>query len=145
MLARAGDHLWPWLKVIQPPLEFIFKVGDVPLRFFSGDAESPKAHHLDATQLELIQLNLVFGDANADMLWRIVVEADAAGLAERVVLIGAHSTNNIECWYAIPPLDDSVTFWGDLGTTNKIARGIDLPSAQVSSKKKGKDTKVDDE
>lgn len=133
MLTRAGETMWPWFKVINPPLEFIFSLGNVPLRFFHGDANHPGGHHLKVTEIEARQANFAFGDGGIDLIWRIAVETNAAGETERVALIGSTPSGNIECCYVIPALNESVTFIEPL--TPQSGRGITLPPAAVTPRR----------
>jgi hypothetical protein len=139
MLTRAGQRLWPWLRVVQEPLQFIFTVGDVPMRFFHGDAECPAAHHLYPVESEWRQLNMAFGDARVDLVWRIAVESNETGETERVLAIGATLGGSVECSFVIPALDDSIALWDPL--TTEVGPGVALPAPTVTPKQemKGKD------
>ena len=114
MLTRVADSLWPWLIIVQSSLEFVFKVGAVPLRFFHGDANRPDAQHLKVVEAEARQLGFAFGDASVDLVWRIVVESNIAGEAEDIVIIGSTSERDVECQFVIPRLEDSVSFFEPL-------------------------------
>lgn len=141
MLSRAADILWPWLVVVQDSLEFVFSVGVVPLRFFHGDANRPDAQHLKVIDAEARQLGFAFGDARADLVWRIVVETNAAGEAEDIVLIGSTSERNVECQFIIPPLDNSVSFFEPLKPGG--GGGVELPSPIITPRQE-KQTKDED-
>lgn len=139
MLTRAAHRLWPWLRVVQGPLQFIFAVGDVPMRFFHGDADSPDLHRLYPVESEWRQLNMAFGDARVDLVWRMVVESNETGDMVRVLVIGATPHGRGECRFEVPQLSDSVTLWDPL-TTN-VGSGVDLPAPAITPKHdvKGKD------
>lgn len=108
-LIRLADPHWLWLKIISPPLEFIFSIGDVPMRFYHGDANHPQGHNLKVAAAEQVQLDFAFGDAAADLLWRLAVESNAVGEAQDVILVGLTPAGAMGCRYEIP-LDDSVSF-----------------------------------
>jgi hypothetical protein len=133
MLSRTADDLWPWLVVVQSSLEFVFKIGAVPLRFFHGDASRPDAQHLKVAEVEARQLGFAFGDASADLVWRIVVETNAAGEAEDIVLIGSTSERDVECQFVIPRLDDSVSFLEPLKPEG--GGGVELPSPIITPRR----------
>jgi hypothetical protein len=136
MLTRAGERLWPWLKVVQEPLQFIFTVGEVPMRFYHGDADNPAPHHLYPVESEWRQLSMAFGNAGCDFVWRIVVESDATGEAARVLTIGAALDGSIECSYPIPPLDNSVSLWDPL--VADVGPGVALPPPAVTPRRETK-------
>lgn len=133
MLARAAADLWPWLTVVSPPLEFIFGVGAVPMRFFHGDADHPDGQHLRIAAAEAWQLELAFGDGRVDLIWRICVETNVAGETVRAVLLGTTPAGDVQCNYAIPPLDGAVTFLTPRRTA--VGPGVELPPPLVTARK----------
>jgi hypothetical protein len=133
MLIRAA-HQFPWLKIVQSNLEFIFQVGEVPLRFFKGDAEHPDLAHLQAVEAESKQLGLAFGDARDDLVWRLVVETDAAGGTGNIVLIGSSPQAELGCTFTIPPLEDSVRLFDSPRPLDKP--GVQLPPPVISARRK---------
>jgi len=108
-LSRQAETLWPWLKVVKPPLEFIFSIGAVPVRFFHGDADHPRGNQLRVSPAEQVQGNFAFGNAYVDLIWRIAVETNVVGETDRIVFVGMTPNGEIDCRYEIPPLDDSVS------------------------------------
>jgi hypothetical protein len=102
--------MWPWLKVVTSTLDYTFAIGVVPVRFYHGDADKPGEQHLKFSLAEQVQGNFAFGDAAADLLWRLAVETNIAGEAEHVILVGVTPNGDVECRYTIPPLNDSVSF-----------------------------------
>lgn len=141
-LIRAAETQYPWLRVISPKLEFVFTIGSVPVRFFRGDAENPDGQHLRVSDLEAYQYSLAFGDNAIELCWRLVVETDAIGEAERVVLIGSTAAGNVECNYVIPALDQSVTFLEP--ARDQVRPPVQLPPPVVRLRRDNQ-TKSDDE
>lgn len=143
MLVRASTLLWPWLKIVQANLEFIFQVGLVPLRFFHGDSTRPELGRLRAVGLEVKQLEFAFGDAKGDLVWRLIVETNIAGEAGDIVLIGSNPEGQIACNYPIPALDDGVHLFGPRRAAGKP--GVELPPPIVRARPKPKPKPKDDD
>jgi hypothetical protein len=97
---------WPWLRILDAGLQFIFAIGAVPVRFYHGDSQSPP---LDLAPPEALQLALCYGDAAA-VVWRIAVETTDLGEVWRIVLIGAHGEGRVDVRFTIPPDDRLVAF-----------------------------------
>ncbi len=133
LLTRAAGTLFPWMRVISPPLEFIFCIGEVPVRFFHGEADHLGAHHLRVAAMEHVQLDFAFGDSRTGLVWRIVVESDAAGLTDKAVLIGSSHLGDITCAYEIPPLRDTLAFLDPLKSST--LPGVELPVPSVSPRR----------
>lgn len=142
MLARAAGTTCAWLRVITPPLEFVFAIGEVPVRFYRGDADNPDGQHLRVSDAEAHQFNLAFGSGAVDLRWRIVLETDATGETERAVLIGSTGMGDVECKYVIPMLSASVTFIDPART--QVRPPVQLPPPVVKLRR-DKQTKSDDE
>jgi hypothetical protein len=133
MLVRAAEELWPWFSIVQSNLEFIFKIGAVPLRFYHGDPDHPEPARFQAVAAEMRQLGLAFGDARSDLVWRIVVETNLAGDAENIALIGSDSEGSVDCSYVIPDLDESVHLFEPRRPDAKP--GVELPPPIVTSRR----------
>ncbi len=130
MLARVGAELWEWFRVIQPPLEFVFAVGAVPMRFCRDDPDNPEIQHLRVTDAEFRQSEFAFGCSTVDLLWRIVVVANPAGEPDSVVVIAVTPSGDIHCKYVVPELEGAIAFI----TNPVIARpgpGVELPPPMV--------------
>jgi hypothetical protein len=137
ILHRTGPQLWDWFRVIKPPLEFVFTVGDVPMRFCRDDPDYPDAQHLRVTEVEAEQHELAFGDNSVDLIWRIVVEANPAGEAETVAVIGATRGGDVRCKYVVPELDGSIAFISS-PTRPRTGPGVQLPEPVVKPRNTGK-------
>lgn len=108
--ALSGDY--PWLRVIDPSLKFVFSVGAVLLRFFKGDVENPGTNlresfpELRVRQRSLDlgqgQLSLIPANDVARMAWLIAVWTDDAGLATSVSIAAYSPTEELILSYEIP-------------------------------------------
>ena len=139
----AGETL-PWLKIIEPPLRFIFSVGEVPVRFYRGDAEAAPGHHLTVALAEQLQLGLAFNDARIDLIWRFVVETNIAGEADNIILVGRTKAGEVKCRYDVPKLDGSVSFLSQPrnGAKPPLAQ---LPPTGVRSRKPQSDKRKEED
>ena len=144
MLARVGGELWDWFRVIQPPLEFVFSVGQVPMRFCRDDPDHPEGQHLRVTEAEYRQYEFVFGSHSVDLIWRIVVAANPAGETDSVVVIGASPSGDVHCKYVIPELDGGIAFLtGPLSP--RTGAGVELPAPVVKPRLLKSQKRSDDE
>jgi hypothetical protein len=144
-VTEAARELLPWLKIIEPPLRFIFSIGEVPVRFYRGDADAAPGDHLKVALAEQLQLQLAFNDARVDLIWRFVVETNIAGEADSIILIGRTKAGEVGCRYEVPPLDGSVVF---LTSSRPVGRpsATQLPPTGVRSRKPSpKEQKEDDD
>jgi hypothetical protein len=135
MLIRAAGTTCPWLRIISPTLEFIFTVGEVPVRFFRGDSSNPDGQHLRVSITEAYQYNLAFGDTVVDLCWRIVVETNGLGETTRIVLIGSTMSGTVECSFVIPSLSE-VTFIEPGREQVRLPRQLRAPVVKLRDRKK---------
>ena len=81
-LAVAGTH--PWLSVSDEGPKFVIKMGGCPLRFCSGDDESPlRANYRHPLPRERLDLQLAFAASELtkdDVFVRLLVTADEEGM-----------------------------------------------------------------
>ena len=133
ILQRTGSELWEWFNVVSEPLEFVFTVGSVPLRFCHDDPDRIGANHLRVSDFEGQQIEIAFGDNAADLIWRIVVETSAGGDTKQITLIGAKPTGEVHCKFIIPPLQDSLSFF-TTPLRPRTGPGVSLPSPVVRLK-----------
>jgi hypothetical protein len=142
--AAAEDGLLPWLTVIEPPLEFVFGVGDVPVRFYKGDADAAPGNHLKCAISEQMALGLVFKDSKVHLIWRFVVETNDAGEAETIYLLGLTNAGVVECKYEVPP-DDTIVFMTPPPRTGGKPPQTQLPPAGVRSRKPPPEERKEDD
>lgn len=142
--AAADDGLLPWLKIIEPPLRFVFTIGDVPVRFYRGDAEAAPGYHLNLAPSEQLQLGFAFNDARVDLIWRFVVETNIANEADCIFVVGRTKAGEIECLYEVPPLDGNVVFLSTPRTGGKPPQ-TQLPPTGVRSRRSRTERKEDND
>jgi hypothetical protein len=103
---RRSRLAMPWLSVIPEshPLRFTFTIGDLPLKFYKGEAEDVPGKFLVGSFAELRQMKLVFGprDAQSTQLLRIAVEPDASGNTSAVSLVEVEESGEAARIYEIP-------------------------------------------
>lgn len=143
MLMRAGEAMWQeWFQVVKQPLEFVFAIGNVPVRYYSGDPRDPGGKHIKLCAPEMYQLDMLRREDMLDLIWRIVVDPDIAGDVARIVLVGMTDKGAVECFYEIPT-DGVVSFLPPLYPTKGPGPGVTLPPAAVTLRSNR--TKKDDE
>jgi hypothetical protein len=135
MLMRTGIELWDWFKVIKEPLEFVFAVGAVPLRFCHDDSDHLDASHLRVSDFEAQQIEIAFGDNATDLIWRIVVETNSGGETQQIVLIGTTPNGDLRCKFVIPPMDGALSFITQ-SIRPRVGPGVELPPPRVRIRKK---------
>ncbi|MEJ1968480.1 MAG: hypothetical protein WDN03_07600 [Rhizomicrobium sp.] len=116
---------FPWLSLVDPSKQFIFKIGGVPMRFYRGAAEEPSARTLQQSYPELSQLSLFPKEAEArDYAHRLAVETDIEGAVTAIKYV-ALSDEGPEFYWDIP-LSGSVAAIRPIG--EKPAEGVELPA-----------------
>lgn len=143
VLSRRGPELWDWFRVIKPPLEFVFTVGDVPMRFCRDDPDNPDAQHLRVSDIEAEQHEFAFGTPSVDLIWRMVVAANPAGETENVYVIGATRSGHVKCKYTIPPLEGGILFINP-SLSPRAPGGVELPPPVVKPRERTTQKAQDD-
>ncbi len=119
---------FPWLSLVDPSKQFIFKIGGVPMRFYRGAAEEPSARTLQQSYPELSQLSLFPKEAEArDYAHRLAVETDIEGAVTAIKYV-ALSDEGPEFYWDIP-LSGSVAAIRPIG--EKPAEGVELPAPVI--------------
>lgn len=102
--ARAN---YDWLTI--PPeleaLRFSFAIGNVPLRFYKGNADDPPGKYIGTTFGELNQQQLLLaidGVSLRNVVLRLAIETDEARLASNVILVEMDESGNVTNTYVIP-------------------------------------------
>jgi hypothetical protein len=102
-VAEARYH--SWLQVLDSSNHFIFLIDGVPVRFYRGFADEPTDRTLKQQESEARQLSLAFGgsDDTDGLAFRLAVETDERGQANRVVFLGLRgAAGRIECTWEVP-------------------------------------------
>jgi hypothetical protein len=142
-LVQAAER-WDWLSIVDDGQQFIFKIANVPVRFFHGDSESPSADKLAVAPEEALQLGMCYGDSAVDLIWRLVVETNNAGEVLRIVLIGAHTEGGIDVHFPIPR-DDKLTMFAPPRAPTRRGVTMPPPSITVLTPKRAGDTDSNDD
>lgn len=89
-----------WFELVDPSMRFIFKIGNVPVRFYKGDAEEPNNRTLKTSHTELYQLNLSFADEDikSNLIYRFVIETDFDGSVSSIKFVGFKGEKPILIW-----------------------------------------------
>jgi hypothetical protein len=130
ILRAADSGEYPWLTVIDRTLQLIFKIGEVPVRIYRGEAEEPTDRTLRQSLSELRQLSLLFDeqDEGRDLAYRFAVETDVDGGVLAVRFVGLRSESAILNWDV--PLDDSLRTAGGVG--RPATEAVELPAPTVT-------------
>jgi len=132
---RAAAKEFPWLTILHETedLRFSFALGEIPFRFYTGDADDPPIRYLHATFGELQHLQAVLpieGIRSLDSILRLAVETDNHREALTVTLVEMDQSGQPTEKYTIP---------FDVLHTNISplqVQPIDLPPAAVEPIKK---------
>lgn len=137
--------LHDWLEILQPGMQFVFSIGEVPVRFYKGAPDEPNKRTLRQSYSELLQLNL-FGiedAASSELLYRFAVETDFDGTVVAISFVVLNGEAPVLTWNV--PLDEPVIRIATLDIPE--AQGVDLPKPKViapgmdQDKKDGTDEK----
>lgn len=131
--AESGDL--PWLSIVDGSKHLIFKIGDVPVRFYRGPAEEPSSRTLRQTFPELEQLSMVFPDERRDLAYRFAVETDIDGTVSVIKFAGMLGDAPIFSWTV--PLEKPMA--SVFSMVEPLAEGVELaaPVVQISGMEEG--------
>lgn len=122
----AATTGFEWLSIMDPSKQFIFKIGDVPLRFYKGEADEPSDRTLRQTFSELNQLAFVFGkEDGAGLAYRFAIETDFDGSITSIKFVGLRGESLVFCWDV--PYGEAVS----LPLATPATEGVDLPKPEV--------------
>jgi hypothetical protein len=104
----SGEY--PWLRVLDSSLKFIFAIGRVPCRFYKGDADRPSMNLREAfPELRQRQGTLAVGQTSfvpandvTQLAWLFAIETDDSGLVTRVSVAAFSATEELVVSYEIP-------------------------------------------
>jgi len=100
-ILRAVDgEEYPWLGVIDRSLQLIFKIGEVPVRIYRGEADDPTDRTLRQSLNELRQLGFSFDerDEGRELAYRFAVETDLDGSVLAVKFVGLRGETAVLNW-----------------------------------------------
>lgn len=85
---EAKSGACPWLTMADESKHFVFRVGDVPTRFYRGDPEDPNHRTRRQSFPELAQLSIAFPEDDVrDLVYRFAVETDLDGQAVAISFV----------------------------------------------------------
>lgn len=122
----AGTGGFEWLTIMDPSKQFIFRIGDVPVRFYKGEADEPSDRTLRQTFSELKQLAFTFGsEEGAGLAYRFAVETDFEGAITSIKFVGVRGETPVFVWDV--PYTETVT----LPLAAPATEGVDLAKPEV--------------
>lgn len=134
-----------WLDILQPGMQFVFSIGEVPVRFYKGAPDEPNKRTLRQTYSELHQLSLFGLDeiVSPDLLYRFAVETDFDGTVAAISFVVLDGEAAVLTWNV--PLDEPVVRIARLDIPD--AEGVTLPKPSVIApdQDQGKKDGTDDE
>ena len=132
----ARDDQQSWLTVVQdrvPGRQFIFRIGTVPFRFYTGNPSRPTARTLridssELNELKQIQLPVVDGSSESSWFWRLAIGVTATGEVGQVCVLQVTQAGSVRNVYSVPfegavRLDDPTVL---------LPPAIELDSPEVS-------------
>lgn len=126
----------PWLSVLDDSLHLVFQIGSVPVRFYRGLADKPKANTLACDYPELRQLTLAFEDKVDPLIWRFSIETDVLGDVSRIVFIGTNASGDVLCQWDAPNTVFDTDFEADALHESSDGVQIGAPTVVVRDNKK---------
>lgn len=96
---RALSGETGWLFITDSSRHFMFRVGQIPLRFYRGDPEDSTHRTKGQSFPELQQLSLVFpGKDMRALVCRLAVETDLEGRAAGIYCVGTRGEDVVFNW-----------------------------------------------
>lgn len=133
-ILRAVDgEEHPWLGVIDRSLQLTFKIGEVPVRIYRGEADEPTDRTLRQSNNELRQLGFSFDerDEGRELAFRFAIETDLDGSALAVKFVGLRGATAVLNWDV--PIDD-VTTAGAVGRPATETVELDAPAVALRAR-----------
>lgn len=125
-----------WLDILNPSMEFVFRIGGIPMRFYRGEATDPHERTLRQTFAELNQMSLFaseeLGRPGSHLLHRFAVETDIDGSITRITFVVLDGATPLLTW--IVPFDLPVTKISPLWVEG--SEGVVLPFPPISVPRK---------
>lgn len=126
--AADGDE-HPWLSTIDRGLGLIFRIGEVPVRFYKGEVDEPTVGTLRFREPEQLQLSFTFSDEEdgRHLLYRFVIEPYVDEGAFAVKFVGFDGERPVLSWDV--PVDLPSRSIGTVG--RPAAEPVELPAPAV--------------
>lgn len=129
VLRAIDSEEYSWLSAIDRTLQLIFKIGQVPVRIYRGEADEPTIRTLRQGFAELNQLSLGFPGPTQgrDLAYRFAIETDLDGSVLAVKFVGLQGESAILNWDVPFGLDTSAS-----GTVGRPAtESVELAAPEV--------------
>jgi hypothetical protein len=96
----ADEARFGWLSLLDRSMHFVFKIDEVPVRFYKGDADDGADHITARTYVEFDQMELIFDsrDERRSLLFRFAVETDFDGAVTTIKFVGLDGARAVLCW-----------------------------------------------
>lgn len=130
ILRAADGRSYPWLSMIDRSLQLTFKIGEVPVRIYHGEADDPTDRTVRQSLSELNQLSLVFDEEASGhaLAYRFAVETGVDGSVVAVKFVGLRGKAAEFNWSV--PLDLTSPTAGAVGRA--ATESIELTAPQVA-------------
>jgi len=135
-IVRAAADGQSWLTILQdriPGQHFIFEIGEVPFRFYTGQPSRPTARtrKVDSCELlELKQLHLPLEEEAraAEWFWRLAIGVKADGNVGQVCVLQVTRRGSVRHVYSVP-FEGAVKMEN---TLELLAPAIEIDEAEVA-------------
>lgn len=129
-ILRAIDGKeYPWLTAIDRTLQLIFKIGDVPVRIYKGEAVDPTDRTTRRVFSEVEQIEMLFSehDVARGLIYRFAIETDFDGSVLAVKFVGLRGDTPVLIWDV--PFDATLTAAGTVG--REATESVELSAPAV--------------
>ncbi|WP_438850730.1 hypothetical protein [Brevundimonas nasdae] len=127
-----------WLEILNPTMQFVFAIGEVPVRFYRGEPDDPNVRTLKQSFSELQQLSLFGADElvklTAEPLYRFAIETDIDGAITAITFVVLAGDTPVLTWQV--PLDEPITKISPLWVEGSEGVTLPAPSVGIAAKRK---------
>jgi hypothetical protein len=137
ILEAAETSVFPWLSILDSSKQLIFKIGEVPVRFYHGRADDPSDRTLRQSFPELHQLAFSFYQESEgrDLAFRFAIDTDSDHEITSIKFVGLRGEAPVLRWEV--PLAASAARPYAVHPT--AAEGVELPAPTVTVLRRKKD------
>jgi hypothetical protein len=142
ILSKAATADWPWLRILNPGKQFIFAIGEVPVRFYRGQHDRAPSRTLSTNAIELRQLSLAFDEAARDLSglkWRFAIETDFLGNPCAVIFAALHGDDGAVAYSWTVPFDLVADALAESPFHSRDMVELDAPSVFAPKEVRAKD------